>query len=183
MITERLEQYGVAACARLASHFEKQKVAYPNAFDRALKESHDVRALFNHDPNHLLGRSTANTVGLSVDQTGLKYVIDLPDTQTGRDVGVSISRGDLSGSSFSFANPKAEFERDNSRKIDIRMIHDLDLFDVGPVTFPAYEATTVGVRSAETSDAKIERDAWRASQILKARAVAVRSRLLTLEAG
>jgi HK97 family phage prohead protease len=74
----------------------------PTAFNRALQEKHDARALFNHDPNMLLGRAGAGTLRLSVDARGLRYEIDLPETNVGKDVAASISRGDLSGSSFAF---------------------------------------------------------------------------------
>jgi HK97 family phage prohead protease len=55
----------------------------PSAFNRALADKHDARALFNHDPNHVLGRVGAGTLRLSVDNVGLRYEIDLPDTTTG----------------------------------------------------------------------------------------------------
>src|SRR5688572_16918348 len=72
------------------------------------KGTHDARALFNHDPNMLLGRAGAGTLRLSTDARGLRYEIDIPDTTVGRDVATSIARGDLAGSSFAFSiNGKA----------------------------------------------------------------------------
>lgn len=117
----------------------------PTAFTRALNERHDVRGLANHDPNQVLGRTTANTLKLSVDERGLKYEIELPDTQIGRDIAVSVKRGDVTGSSFAFV-PKKQ-SRQKGQGVDIRMIEDLDLFDVGPVTFPAYAGSSVGMRA------------------------------------
>jgi uncharacterized protein len=73
----------------------------PNAFDDALNRD-DVRGLFNHDSSMLLGRMGAKTLRLAVDQTGLRYEIDMPDTSTGNDVMALIRRGDIFGSSFSF---------------------------------------------------------------------------------
>ena len=131
----------------------------PGAFDRAVKED-DVRGLFNHDPDNLLGRTAAGTMRLTVDDKGLRYAIDAPDTATGRDVVTSIDRGDLTGSSFSFRVTSAkwtdEAEDDGGR--EIREILEVELFDVGPVTYPAYESTTAAVRS---DGARAERDAWR----------------------
>ncbi|GAF69242.1 unnamed protein product, partial [marine sediment metagenome] len=119
----------------------------PGAFDRALREKDDVRGLFNHDRTLLLGRTSSGTMRLSVDQVGLKYAIDVPDTQAGRDVIIVAERGDLSGSSFSFLPDDSggvlwREEEDG----DIRELHSVKLYDVGPVTFPAYEGTTAGVR-------------------------------------
>ncbi len=127
----------------------------PGAFDRALKEKHDVRALFNHEPNNLLGRSTSGTLRLSTDSVGLKYEIDLPDTQQARDVATLIDRGDLDGSSFGFIARRVEWEdRDG---MSYRKILDVDLVDVGPVTYPAYTSTTAQMRSEVRSRLEQER--------------------------
>ncbi len=123
------------------------------AFDRALADSDDARALFNHDSNHLLGRASAGTLRLSADERGLKYDITLPDTQAGRDVATSIERGDLTGSSFAFQAEKVRWEDGENRSI--RVIESVRLYDVGPVTYPAYEATSTALRSIRD-----EYDAW-----------------------
>jgi HK97 family phage prohead protease len=127
----------------------------PGAFDDVLNA--DVRGLFNHEPTLLLGRTSAGTMRLTSDAEGLRYEIDPPDTSTGRDVMESIRRGDLSGSSFWF-----QVAPDGQRWIDtdsesIREITQFSsLFDVGPVTFPAYEATTTGLRDEESVRKEIE---------------------------
>jgi HK97 family phage prohead protease len=151
----------------------------PGAFDRALKENQDVRGLYNHDPNMLLGRSAAGTMRLSSDKTGLRYEIDLPDTQVGRDVAASVARGDLTGSSFSFRiNGKAGQRFEKANGYDVRHIVDCDLYDCGPVVFPAYSATSTAVRSADDCDDAIEaRAQWRDEQ----EAVAVRLRMISLD--
>jgi len=124
------------------------------AFDRALNEQHDVRGLFNHNSDMLLGRSKSSTLRLSIDETGLRYEIDIADTQAGRDVATSISRGDITGSSFAFVPRKVTWQEDESRVI--RTIDDLDLYDVGPVTYPAYEATSAAMRSAVDKQSVID---------------------------
>lgn len=149
------------------------------AFDSALEESHDARALFNHDKNFVLGRVGAGTVRLSVDEIGLRYTIDVPDTQLGRDVVTSIERGDITGSSFAFSvrNDGANVERQKEAKTWVRTLNDLDLFDVGPVTYPAYTATTTGLRSEEAMQelaATLEREG------LELEAVSVRARMIEL---
>lgn len=146
----------------------------PGAFDRAIKEGQDVRALFNHDPAYVLGRSKSGTMRLSVDATGLKYDVDMPDTVVARDLVTSIQRGDITGSSFGFVAKKVEWQRDDKLRADVRTLKDVDLLDVSPVAYPAYEATSADVRSG---DATKDRDAWRKSR----EAVEVRLRVLRLE--
>lgn len=160
---------------KLAKDFVER--IHPQAFARALNEKHDARGLFNHDPNMLLGRVGAGTMRLTTDSTGLRYEIDLPDTQVGRDVAASIARGDLTGSSFAFRVTKQDFTK--GEQFDVRTIQDVELLDVGPVTYPAYKATTTGVRSGESEDAFAARREWLKQR--EAQAVAVRSRLVALD--
>jgi len=142
----------------------------PGAFRDAVGED-DVRALFNHDPNFLLGRSAAGTLRLSEDATGLRYEIDMPDTQVGRDVLTSVKRGDIRGSSFAFdvvgdvwTNPT------RSGELPVRTITKARLFDVSPVTFPAYEQTSVSARSQAEASTRpvdtmsVERSRWTLAQ-------------------
>lgn len=68
----------------------------PEAFTHALRERQDVRALFNHDPSKILGRTQSGTCRLWVDSHGLGYEIDPPDTSVGRDCVIFIRRGDVS---------------------------------------------------------------------------------------
>lgn len=150
----------------------------PGAFDRAIREGDDVRALRDHMSNLLLGRTASGTLRLSVDNTGLRYEIDAPDTQEGRDTMTLIERGDLTGSSFSFT-VGAENWRDD-KDFEIREITDFSgLFDVGPVTYPAYAATTAGVRNdSEHAEA---RNAYESHKSAKARAqAATRERELVI---
>ncbi len=111
----------------------------PGAFDKALAGD-DIRALFNHDPNQILGRGKAGTLRLSVDARGLRFEISPPDTQLGRDLLVSLKRRDVTGSSFSFSLP--DWNKDQVFRqegdLTIREIRNVSLYDVGPVTFPAY---------------------------------------------
>jgi len=149
----------------------------PGAFDNALKNADDARALFNHDSNQVLGRVSSGTLRLNVDEVGLRYQIDLPDTQLGRDVATIIERGDVSGSSFAFAvNDKgSEVTRDGEQMV--RTITDVSLFDVGPVTYPAYQATSTAKRNTEALE---ELEAYRAANQAAVDAVNVRSRLIEL---
>jgi len=129
----------------------------PQAFSRALSERHDVRALVNHDPNQILGRLPAGTLTLSVDRQGLRYEITPPDTQIGRDTLVSLKRGDMTGSSFAMRVREETWTEDREAGITVRQIEDVDLRDVGPVTYPAYKGADSGV-------AKRSLDDWRSQQ-------------------
>lgn len=124
----------------------------PGAFDRAVKED-SVAALFNHDPNQILGRTDSGTLKLTIDDTGLRYVINPPDNEGGKRVVDAIRRGDVFGSSFGFRITDEDWSREN--KTDIRNIRGVELYDVGPVVYPAYGATTsqINGRSAEASQA------------------------------
>jgi len=126
-----------------------REVIKPGAFKRAIREKQDVRALFNHDPNHVLGRTPAGTLHLSEDKRGLKIAIDPPDTQFANDLLTSIRRGDVDQMSFAFRATEEKWI-EKKGEMSLRELHDVDLYDVSPVTYPAYEATDVGLRSAES---------------------------------
>lgn len=116
----------------------------------------DVRCLFNHESSAILGRSISQTLELAIDDVGLLYRCTLPNTSGGRDVAESIRRGDVSGSSFQFEAVEQEWiERENLPTV--RLLKKLRTFDVGPVTFPAYEGTTTGVRGRDLAKQELER--------------------------
>ena len=122
----------------------------PGAFDRALAKS-DVRALWNHEPLYVLGRQSAKTLSLTVDERGLHIENDPPDTQWARDLLVSIQRGDVREMSFGFTvaqgGDKWETGADG---IQIRTITEFEqIYDISAVTFPAYPQTDVALRGLE----------------------------------
>lgn len=127
------------------------EVISPEAFNDAI--DNDVRALFNHDPNFVLGRSSAGTLTLSVDEKGLKYTINAPNTQTIRDLVLEpLRRGDIKESSFGFVVDNDTWDEDGEGRIVRTITKVKRLLDVSPVTYPAYEATSSAKRSLE--DAK-----------------------------
>lgn len=148
----------------------------PGAFSRALKED-DVRGLFNHRSDVVLGRSAAGTLRLSVDSVGLRYEIDPPDTQAARDLIQSLRRGDITGSSFAFFPRDSKYvDRSENNKVVETVIerHDVSLLDVGPVTFPAYPGATSGVRSeGDREPVRRELDRRRAARDLDALSLAL----------
>lgn len=122
----------------------KEKVR-AGAFAETIKKD-DIRALFNHDANYVLGRTKANTLSLAEDQRGLAFEVEPPDTQWARDLMVSINRKDISTASFGFRTNVDEWDHSDP-KLSIRTLIDVQLFDVSPVTFAAYPQTDVKLRS------------------------------------
>lgn len=132
-----------------------EELIEPGAFKASIKKD-DVRALFNHDPNFVLGRNKAGTLTMSEDDAGLKVSIDPPDTQFARDLAVSIERGDITQMSFAFQVQEEEWVRGEKKDPDIRKIKKVRLYDVSPVTFPTYEGTDIAIRSHDAWKQEIE---------------------------
>jgi HK97 family phage prohead protease len=109
----------------------------------------DVRALYNHDPNLVLGRNRSGTLRLSEDTEGLHYEVDMPDTTYARDLATSMERGDVSQSSFGFkvSGPDGQDFAEDDDGFPLRTLNKISLFDVSPVTYPAYVDSTSGVGS------------------------------------
>ena len=114
------------------------------AFKRAVAED-DVRALIDHDPARVLGRSTSGTLRLAEDATGLRVEIDPPDTSAARDLLALIERGDVTGMSFGFQARGEDW--DHRANPPVRTVTDAKLFDVSVVTYPAYPEAGVALRS------------------------------------
>lgn len=143
----------------IGSYF-REKIA-PGAFSGSLGA--DVRSYFNHDSNNILGRTKSGTLRIAQDDTGLSYDVDLPDTQIARDLRVSMDRGDVDGSSFAF-NVIRETWDDETGKLPLRTIHEAELFEVGPVTTPAYPDAKVALRSLEAAKEEREKAEHNAAQ-------------------
>ena len=109
------------------------------AFDGRLED--DVRLLFNHDNNMPFARTTNGTLKLTTDERGLYYKANIIDTQAGRDLYAMVQRGDVTQSSFAFSISERSFDD------GVMVIEKVgQLYDVSPVTYPAYEATSVVAR-------------------------------------
>jgi len=114
----------------------------------------DVIARYNHDDNMLLGTTSAGTLRLAVDKVGLEYEVDPPTSRA--DVLELVQRGDVVKSSFAFQM----FEDDwaaSDQGFPMRTLVSGRLVDVAPVNIPAYDDTTVGLRSlARKFEADVE---------------------------
>jgi HK97 family phage prohead protease len=113
-----------------------------------------VLARYNHDDNMLLGTSGARTLTLGLDEIGLEYSITLP--QSRMDVYELVQRGDVRQSSFAFIAYEDEWST-SDQGFPLRTLISGRLMDVAPVNTPAYEDTSVGLRSlAKKFDAPLE---------------------------
>jgi HK97 family phage prohead protease len=127
----------------------KEKIA-PGAFSEAIRGA-DIRALFNHDPSQIVARTKNNTLKVWEDEYGLRYEFT-PNMKTtaGRDLVEHLRRGDIDQSSFAFSMEGGVEEWDDSGDMPVRILKKIGrLYDVSPVTYPAYPSTSVGLRSAE----------------------------------
>lgn len=177
---EEAKQYVVGYALRFNSESEDLggfvEVIEPSAL--ANTDMTDVRALFNHNPSQVLGRTTSGTLKLSVDEFGLRYEIDMPDTSYANDLVHSMTRGDINESSFGFIidyeNEGDSWEYDEARDIYKRSIKSFKkLTDISIVTYPAYKATESLVASRSLENHKNE-----LARKLKQRQIAIELELL-----
>jgi HK97 family phage prohead protease len=138
----RLEGYA-AVFGEPASIGSFTETIRAGAFRASLVARGDVLALVDHDPSRLLARTASGSLRLSEDARGLRFEIDLPETQLGRDVLALAERGDLGGMSFGF-HVKDEAWPARTRR-ELRVV---DLIEVSVVqAFPAYSQTSVSARA------------------------------------
>ena len=129
------------------------------AFKDSLTRGDDIRALVDHDSGRIIGRRSAKTLEIREDDKGLLVDIAVPDTSSGRDVVVSVKRGDLTGMSFGFATKKDEWRKeklDNGDIVRRRELVAVDLFEVSAVAFPAYPQTAVEARDCRSAKEVLE---------------------------
>lgn len=134
----------------------------PGSFKKTLAErGNRVKVLFNHgfDPwvgDKPLGRATVQ----KEDRNGLWVEVPLDDTSYNRDLVASLRSGALDGMSFRFSVVREEWDNDDENDdLPIRTLLEVRLYEYGPVTFPAYEATTAGVRARDAYQA------WRQTHV------------------
>lgn len=123
-------------------HFQEKFVR--GAFAASLINP-DVYAAWQHDSREVLGR-TPNTLSITEDDLGLRYEITPPSWAD--KYLETIERGDVRGSSFIFRAIREEWDESNE-DMSIRTVYEAELFEVSPVTTPAYPQSSVGIRSAE----------------------------------
>jgi len=119
----------------------------------AFKESvsGDIRALVEHIPHLLLGRTQSGTLRIAEDNTGITIEIDPPDTQAARDLMVSIQRGDISGMSFGFTVPAGGDSWDYTKALALRTVNKAVLHEITITSNPAYRNTEVALRNLQNN--------------------------------
>jgi HK97 family phage prohead protease len=122
------------------------EVCDPKMLTRTLKQNPDVLALRDHKSEMLLGRTTAGTLALTVDSTGLRFAVTLPKTSIGDDTAENVRLRNLTGCSFGFNTVEDQWTvaADGSA---LRTLLDVDLFEISITSFPAYQETSVEARS------------------------------------
>lgn len=132
----------------------------PGAFTRTLTSPDNIRALYEHDTQRLLGRVGSGTLKLSEDSKGLRFELSLPDTSYARDLGILVERGDIAGCSFGFQVPEGG---DTWEMRSGQLTRDLIRVNLHEITItgnPAYLDTSVAVRSMEAWQLKDPRSFW-----------------------
>lgn len=124
----------------------------PRAFSQSLNNNPDIRALFEHDPKSLLGRTTSNTLILNEDDIGLRFELTPPDTQLGRDLLVSVGRGDIRGMSFGFMATQESW--DFNQEPCLRTVSAAELFEVTVTSIPAYQESDIQIAKRSMLEAK-----------------------------
>ena len=147
-----------------------EEVINTGAFDNALAKDYDIRCLFNHEADLILGRTKADTCKVFVNGDGNLEYTWVPDYENPTHMSVvrSIMRGDITQSSFAFTIKEQNWsESEKYGSMGKRSITMVDtLYDVSPVTYPAYEDTEADARSiAQLRDQELEIEAAKQSQV------------------
>lgn len=135
----------------IGDYFEE--VIAPGAFARSLAEN-DVRALFNHNWDKVLGRTKSGTLRLLEDERGLKFDVDLPNTTAARDLAESMERKDIDQCSFGFVATEEKW--DYSVEPALRTVIEAKLYEISVVSIPAYEDTEVSLVRSKEIDKEVE---------------------------
>lgn len=147
-----LEGYAAVFNALSEELWGFREMIAPGAFADAIASS-DIRSLFNHNPDLILGRVSAKTLEVREDDQGLWQRTLLPATSYGRDLAVSVRRGDVTQMSFAFIVAEEQWAATADGVVVRTILRVQELFDVSPVTYPAYPDTTVALRSLDAARA------------------------------
>lgn len=161
-----IEGYAVIFGQESRVLYDKEKrrafveVIEKGAITEELLRSCDVKAVLEHNKQRLLARSGSGTLTLELDNYGLKYRFDAPNTPDGNFAVEMIKRGDIFGSSFAyFTNDKDKSKVTYSMKdgLVLRTVHRIDrITDISPVADPAFFGTDVTVRSMDDMIAELD---------------------------
>lgn len=151
----------------------RREVIMPGAFSKSMADGRDKFAFWSHDHALVLGSTRNNTLSLWEDERGLGVMIALPDTQAGRDAALLVSEGYVGKMSFGFEITDYEYDKQTR---DLMRIYGAKLYEVSPVPIPAYDGTSVTIKSG-SDDGDGERSKGPVSEMAAARWAAERERL------
>lgn len=135
------------------------------AFENTIQKN-DIRALWNHNTQYVLGRNKNGSLELKADDKGLFATIKLPNTQYAEDLYSLVKRGDIDQASFGFNILDEELEElaDGGYRWRIK---DIDLHEISVVTFPAYENTSVQAREKQVKEIETRKLQQKKSELQK----------------
>lgn len=122
-----------------------KEIIRPGAFTNSIKKS-DIRALWNHNDSEVLGRTGNGTLKLLEDAHGLAIEVDPPKTSSAQDRMELIRRGDVNQMSIGFITLQDKWDHNKQDGLETRELIEIDLWEVSPVTFPAYPQTSIALR-------------------------------------
>jgi len=158
----------------------------PGAFDRVLSEERDIKCLFNHDKNKVIGRTTNNTLQLRSDEKGLYFECEYnPEITWQNDLVKSMKRGDIDQCSFAFtidSKGKKETTVENDSEVNtLREISEIkDLYEVSVVTFPAYKETEAYARDCQALIDSYEKEKQKKEEAEKQKEIDIVETMLML---
>lgn len=123
------------------------EVVRNGAFRKSLEGGTNIRALYHHDGSALLGTTRGGTLQLRETPQGLAFELALPDTTHGRDLAILVDRGDVAGCSFGFRVRDGGDRWEQRGSQLVRELLDVDLVEITLTADPAYQDTTVAMRS------------------------------------
>ena len=178
-IEVRQEGEGAETLAGYAAKWDEEaviggwyrEIIRKGAFAKSLADGDDVRGLFQHDSKQVVARVGNGTLSLREDDSGLAFEMSPnPDSTSGRDLLALVGRGDVDKMSFGFtvrADGEKRVDGEPEDKLPLYELTDLRLWEISPVTWPAYDGTSISMRAlslAETERAhRSQRSAYRSA--------------------
>lgn len=148
-----LTGYAAVFNSRSEEIFGFYEIIKPGAFRATLGDGHDIYALADHDVRMRLARTKLGTLKLAEDEKGLKTEIALPDTDLGKRIWAEAQQGLLDAMSFGFVTVTDNWHKEDGKVV--RELHEVELFEVSPVTWPAYPATSIAPAARDRFNALV----------------------------
>ncbi len=126
------------------------EVIRQGAFAKSLATGSNIRALWHHQTDALLGTTRGGTLELREDAHGLAFTLALPDTTHGRDLAILVDRGDVAGCSFGFRVAEGGDRWEQRGGQLVRELLNVELHEITLTDSPAYQDTSIAMRCVPT---------------------------------